>query len=256
MQKIAIGSSILGADQLSRWHLQGYFFVRNKFTPEDITQWQQESDRLWHDFLDPFNVRVETRLHCQGGSVVDRLDPILDISPIFHQLVWSVRLLSLVQEVFQQEAMPFRCKLIRKAPGTCGYLPHQDFPYWEHLGIPADEMLTICVAIDPADSVSGALEVFPGLHHTKLPSDSSSPKDVDPRVLENHSYETAALDAGDLLLFHSLTPHRSSPNISTQKRTVLLPSYVPAKYGRNLSNTYYEWLIARRLSANSKFYFR
>lgn len=59
------------------------------------------------------------------------------------------------------------------------------------------------------------------------------------------SIQVPALEAGDVLVFHSLTPHFSGRNDSEVPRTVLLPSYSVTDDSR-LYQKYYKREIVRR----------
>jgi ectoine hydroxylase-related dioxygenase (phytanoyl-CoA dioxygenase family) len=240
----------LSPEQVQAYHTNGYIVLRGQFSCAEAAQWQEECERLWYTpgLIDTYNVRVESRGRLTGGSVADRLDPVLDLSPRLEALARDERILVPLQSLLGDVAHLFRCKLIRKAPGTLGYSMHQDYPYWEWLGVPPDDMLTVCVAIDPADRQSGAIEVFPGLHQGRLPAPPHEPKDVDESRMDTSHGEIPELNAGDLLIFHSLTPHRSGPNRSAGTRLVLLPSYCAGRHGA-LYEPYNAWFRTYKLEA-------
>jgi ectoine hydroxylase-related dioxygenase (phytanoyl-CoA dioxygenase family) len=223
----------LSARDLAAYRTSGYVVARGRFARAEVAAWRRECERLWAlpGIADLRNLRVEPRGHLVGRPVLDRLDPVIDLSPLFARLVTDRRILGAVASVLGEAATLLKCKLVAKRPGTKGYLMHQDHPYWMWLGLPPDHMLTVYVAIDPAEEVSGAVELFPGLHDRRLPAPPDEPMDVDESAMDTTRGETPRLEAGDLLLFHSLTPHRSAPNRSLDPRRALLPSYVAARYG-------------------------
>lgn len=248
----------LGAADVDRYWSEGFAVLRGCFPEAEVRTWQAECERLFGGAvpLDERNIRVERRGHVSAGAVFDRLDPVLDASPVFSALAADPRMAGAASRLLGEPAAVFRCKLIVKRPGTHGYDLHQDFPYWEHLGIPARELLTIMVAVDPAGAESGALQVFPGLHRDKLPPHPGEPRDVDPGAVAGLSPASPPLEAGDLLLFHSLMPHQSAPNRSEAPRRVLLPSYAPSRYA-GLYARYNDWFVKRKLSTGPEgSYFR
>ena len=220
------------ADRARSYWRDGYATVRGRFTAAEVTAWRAECDRLWGVVTaDPDAPRVQWRGHAQQGQIRDRIDPVVDISPVFAALAADHRLLDPVREVLQAEPALMKAKLIIKRPGTAGYGMHQDFPYWATLGIPADELLTLQVSIDESRADNGAVEVFPHLHHQRLPSLASEPLDVDESRMDVSAGELVELQAGDLLLFHSLTPHRSGPNRSDHSRRALFLTYTTGRHG-------------------------
>ncbi len=126
--------------------------------------------------------------------------------------------------------MFFKDKLIMKRPGTLGYGMHQDYPYWEHLGAPADDYVTCFIALDPFDAASGSTEMFPGLHRRRLPAPPDDPFDCDERHMDLTKGYILDLAPGDVVMMHSLTPHRSAPNRSPLPRRVLIFSYTKARH--------------------------
>jgi ectoine hydroxylase-related dioxygenase (phytanoyl-CoA dioxygenase family) len=89
------------------------------------------------------------------------------------------------------------------------------------MGIAAGMMLSVQVAIDRGTAENGALELYPGLHHSRLPAPAGAPLDTDARALEPFPCEVVASEPGDLLCFHSLTPHQSGPNRAGHPRRTL-----------------------------------
>jgi len=217
---------------------RGYAVVRGRFSREDITAWQRECQRLW-DLVAarPDDPRVQFRNHISGERIADRIDPLLDVSPLFLALSVDPRMMDPVGAMLGGPATIMKAKLITKRPGTHGYGLHQDHPYWASLGIPPDAMLSIMVAIDVTSPENGALEVWPGLHHSQLPAPPEDPYDVDESQVDLTAGELVSLDAGDLLLFHSLVPHRSAPNRSSRPRRAVFLTYVLESY-RAAARTY------------------
>jgi ectoine hydroxylase-related dioxygenase (phytanoyl-CoA dioxygenase family) len=221
------------ADELgARYWRDGYVTLRDRFHADEIAGWRAECERLW-DVLDadPDAARVQWRGHAREGQIRDRIDPVVDISPVFAALAADPRIVTPVRDVLRAEPALMKAKLITKRPGTAGYTMHQDFPYWAPLGIPADDLLTLQVSIDPARADNGAVEVFRGLHHHRLESRPDQPLDVDESRMDATVGELAELAPGDLLVFHSLTPHRSGPNRSTAPRRALFFTYTTAAHG-------------------------
>jgi len=218
----------------------GFIVVRGLFAQACQSEWITECDRLSGILAtaDANNPRFSGRAHLNLGHIFDRIDPVIDISPVFHRIANDAGLTEACGKLLGEPAALFKDKLIAKPPGTFGYLIHQDYPYWENLGIPADLMLTAWVAIDRADEENGALELFPGLHHARIPGTPDAPMDVDERLVDTTLGVIIDMEPGDVLFFHSMAPHRSSPNRSTRHRRSLLLTFVPQRFG-HLYEQYY-----------------
>jgi len=219
------------ADEIARYRRDGYLMRADLFTARETERWTVECDRLWEAVSgrleDP---RVQWRGRVGGGRVADRLDPVLDISPEYTRLAADPRVFTAAASLLDGTATVFKAKLITKRPGTEGYGLHQDFPYWEMLGLPADDYVNVLVAFDRFDPESGATEVFPGLHREKAPAPAGAPLDVDDSWIADRRGVRFDLEPGGVVFFHSLLPHRSAPNRGEHPRRGLFLTYVPARH--------------------------
>ncbi len=212
--------------QIARYRSRGYVAVRGHFGPAEVALWRAECNRLWEALaLEPGQGRIQFREHQNGTTIADRIDPLLDLSPVFRRMSRDPLIVASVESALEGTAKVVKAKLITKRPGTHGYGLHQDFPYWQHLGMPADHLLTVQIAIDPATEESGGVELWPGMHRKILPAPPENRLDVAESAVALAKAELIPLATGDLLLFHSLAPHRSAPNRSTQPRRAVFVTY-------------------------------
>jgi ectoine hydroxylase-related dioxygenase (phytanoyl-CoA dioxygenase family) len=210
----------------------GFVTVRGVLTPVEIADLAAECDRLWSRVpLDRSDPRVQWRGHVDGSTVADRIDPVLDISPLFDRIAHDPWFCATAERVLGEPAAIFKAKLITKRPGTMGYGMHQDYPYWEFLGAPACDYLIAFVAIDRFDAASGATEMFRGYHGAHVPPPPEDPLDTDERLIDARRGVVLDLAPGDVTFMHSFTPHRSAPNRSEHSRRVLILTYVAARHG-------------------------
>jgi ectoine hydroxylase-related dioxygenase (phytanoyl-CoA dioxygenase family) len=228
------------AAQVARYHADGFLVAQRAFEPERIAELAAEADRLERrlDLIDPDNIRCRWQNHVDTGECrFDCFDPVIDLSGACERAARDPRLLAIVSALYGEPACLFKDKLIFKRPGTPGYNLHQDYISWE--GFPTT-FVTAIVAIDAADASNGATEVFAGYHqrgcltprdgmYHQLPDDA-----VDPStgvLLE--------LAPGDVAIFSGFTPHRSSPNRSTQSRRLLYLSYNAVSDGGEQRDRHY-----------------
>ena len=195
--------------------------------------WRTECDRLWAMLsISSGDSRVQFREHANGTAIADRIDPLLDVSRVFKKLSKDPRIVKPVEDALDGHSKVIKAKLITKRPGTHGYGLHQDFPYWQNFGLPADSMLTVQVAIDPSSDENGGVELWPSMHREILPAPAENPLDVAESTVALDAAELIPLGSGDLLFFHSLAPHRSAPNKSNQSRRAVFITYGRLAYGR------------------------
>jgi ectoine hydroxylase-related dioxygenase (phytanoyl-CoA dioxygenase family) len=84
------------------------------------------------------------------------------------------------------------------------------------MGIPADLLVSIVFCIDDMDSANGGLVFFSGLHVRLRPDPKGNPLegDFDREALESVEGCIPETKAGDVIVFHSLVPHKSGANLS------------------------------------------
>jgi ectoine hydroxylase-related dioxygenase (phytanoyl-CoA dioxygenase family) len=224
----------LNQHQLARYQARGFVAVRGRFTAKEIARWATECDRLWALLsTSPGDSRVQFREHVNGTAIADRIDPLLDVSAVFRRLSRDPRIMKPVEDALDGHSKVIKGKLISKRPGTHGYGLHQDFPYWQEFGLPADHLLTVQVAIDPSSEENGGVELWPSRHQHILPAPPGNPLDVAASAVAHDEAELIPLAPGDMLFFHSLAPHRSAPNKSNQSRRAVFITYGRLAYGRS-----------------------
>lgn len=235
-----IASAAEQADPLVReYWTRGFLALRGLFRPEEAAGWAAECDRLLgSDYVRPENIRTPFRM--KSGNYPERIDPIVDISPVFTDVMRDPRITRVVESILVGKALLFKDKLIFKAPGTEGYTMHQDQAWWQLC--PADDILSVSIQIDGANAVNGCIEMFPGYHgHLLTPAGIRT---------NFRAEELARVDAsvgekietlpGDVLIFHSLTPHQSFRNTADVFRRSFYLTYSAERggdfYDRQLVN--------------------
>lgn len=200
------------------WTANGWCLIPGFLDAAELTSLRAEAERLFHD----------KALFGQRGAVPnsttrsDRLDPVIDVSATFAALAQDARLLGIVGNALGGDPQLMKDKFIAKPPGASGYGAHQDAAYWPGLGVDASRFLTAIIFLDDATVEKGAIECVSGLHGQLL-TDADEIADPDEAALGDFTMIEAK--AGDLLLLHSLTPHRSGGNRSDEMRRALLFTY-------------------------------
>lgn len=236
------------AEKTEQYWKDGYTVLTGVFGEDEVEGLRRECDRLWRlDGLDDdLNLRTEFRRGPDGAYVFDRLDPVLDISPPLNAAATRPALLDALAVILGGPAKLLKAKLIQKQPGVQGYAAHQDFLYWKWLDKGPDTLCTVVINLFPSDERSGGIGFYRGSHQQLLPGPADNPEgDFDPAQLDASTIEFPALNAGDVLVFHSLAPHFSGPNASDRPRTVLLPSYCRTDEA-DLYGKYYRREVVRR----------
>jgi ectoine hydroxylase-related dioxygenase (phytanoyl-CoA dioxygenase family) len=235
--------SVLSYEQLKRYNRDGYLVLRGVFTQKEAELWQAECERLLSlkDVLDPLNVRVGFR-NVKGVSTVEKFDPLVDISPVFSELVKDERILTPLRDIYLDEPLLFKDKLVFKLPGMSGYQMHQDGSWWQ--GFPIEGLISVMVAIDGASRANGGLELFPGYHERLLskPGELRGMNEAECAGIDLSKGEVVETEPGDIILFHSFTPHRSGPNTADYSRKQLYLTYSPSSNGQLYKAHYQHYL--------------
>ena len=237
MSRSSSDNKLLSQPQIDAYWRDGFIRVQSVFDSSDVERWRTECDRLWQS-IDETHERVQHRGHRQQGSIADRLDPVTDISPEFDRVANDTRAQAVAADALGADVRIMKAKLIMKRPATMGYDMHQDYPYWEFLGVPADHIVVLVIPLDVSNPESGAIEFFPGRHRERIAPPEDNALDTDPSQVDLSTGVCLELDPGDVALFHPLTPHQSGPNISDHSRRALYYTFARAEHG-NLFDRYY-----------------
>jgi ectoine hydroxylase-related dioxygenase (phytanoyl-CoA dioxygenase family) len=211
----------------------GYGLIRSLLSSDEIGRLVRESERLWRQHIDAGfgNLRFGTRTDRSGKTVIDRIDPVADISETFAALNQDQRFVSIAEFGLGESVTVMKEKLIYKWPDTRGFGPHRDQAYTTpKSGVPGSEVVTISLSLDRATRATGPTEFFPCLRTQPTAAPAGEPRDVDERELRDIPSCMPETDPGDVILFDGQVPHRSDWNRSDHCRRVYMISFVPARY--------------------------
>ena len=191
---------------------------------EEIAAWPDSSTKWMHH-----------RERTERGDV--RLARTENFVPYHHgmkELLTQGRLIDAVSELLGEPAALYKEKVNYKYPGGGGYAAHQDAPAYDFI----THHITCLVPIDPMNEANGCLDFSPGRHKEGLIG-LDSQGCIDPGVAATLEWKTAPVEPGDILVFSSYAPHRSSPNHSDQPRRGIYLTYNALSEG-DFREQYYE----------------
>lgn len=221
----------IDATRIDGYRRKGYLALRGVFGAGEVAAWGAESRRLLRlGLAHEDNWRTVLYRGPAGLAVVDRLSPVVDISPVFASLARDERILRPLGELCGEAVRLFKDKLIYKMPGAAGYEMHQDYSSWQTF--PRD-LVNVIVAIDGADAENGGVEFFPGYHDRLLSAagELRYMSDAEARRIDHGGGEVLQTEPGDVVVFDCLTPHRSGVNRSNRLRRQLYLTYSSARHG-------------------------
>ena len=130
----------------------------------------------------------------------------------------------------------FKDKINYKLPSGNGFAAHLDAPAYDHIG--KIEHLTANFAVDKATLENGCIEVVPGSH--KMDVALAHGGAISKTWEDSHQWTPVPLHPGDVLLFGSHLAHRSGPNHTNRRRSMVYATYSGKRDGQDLKQRYYK----------------
>jgi ectoine hydroxylase-related dioxygenase (phytanoyl-CoA dioxygenase family) len=227
---------------VERYWREGYCTAPSVVTAEHVTRLRAESDRLLHLCAgDPqryaSRIQWEVDYLAEGERagmerVIRKLEPVIDLSPIFAELAFHPGIVEPVSAIFGEPVELFEDKLNLKLPGGSPYPWHQDWVCcWQ---AHSDELVTCFIYLDDADASNGCLQVIPGSHADKrcYPFKPGDHFEIDPAHVPHEKAVPVPLRAGDMIFFDAYLLHYSDLNRSTVPRRSIIYTYNPARLGK------------------------
>jgi hypothetical protein len=206
----------------------GLGVVRGLFEPREIPLLADEADRLVSAAADGDRYGYE-RLP-DGRRVVARIRPVADLSPAFAGLKQDARLTGLAAAALGEPAAVLADTLLVKWPGAGARAAHRNGARLTAAGVPATDIVTVLLALDPVTVTHGTPEFFPGMRHVAPPVTAASKLRVASRTLDDEWSLMPELAAGDVTLFDALLPHRTGINRGQSVRRLFALSFAPMRY--------------------------
>lgn len=233
-------TAALSADQLERYHTDGYLVCEGVVSDELVEQARDELLVLIdedgpHRFMeaDEVTVRAIYGLHDRGG--------------VWQKLAYAPSLFGAAAELLDGPTYLFQWKINPKA-GVSGerWEWHRDFDFWcQEDGIPEPLMVTAALFLDDVTPDNGPMVVVPGSHRAVADLDPSEPETGgdgwDALVSSSLKYtvadeEIATYDGdsppravcgprGTAMFFHPNLIHSSSDNKSAARRALGFLTY-------------------------------
>lgn len=230
----------LGAEEIARFHDQGYVVVRDVVAPETIARlnaeidgWIEESRGHARNYGETPNGKARFDLeagHCAETPRLRRVANPADISQAYRDVLWDGAIPDLVTELIGPDVKFHHCKLNMKLPGADTYVGyHQDHPFDPHTN---DDVVVALLMLDDMTLDNGCLTVVPGSHRERYTHYQG-----DRFVGEIGAEHRAAFDAravpilgkaGDLCLQSTWIVHGGGRNETDRPRRILICDYTAA----------------------------
>lgn len=223
------------SEQLSPFDRDGFSIMENLLSPEEVSEFRAEVERLAADksLLDDERViREKTSNRVRSVFEVHKL------SAAVADLVRQTRIVGLARQVLGSDVYLHQTR-INYMPGFrgTGFYWHSDFETWHaEDGMPAPRAVSLSIALTDNYPFNGSLMVMPGSHRTFVPCVGATPADHYRESLREQEIGVPSTEditvlaqrygitqftgrAGSALLFDSNIMHGSANNITPFPRS-------------------------------------
>jgi phytanoyl-CoA hydroxylase len=216
--------SFLSPADFAKYCADGFVLVRGAVSGEEV--------QAVAAAIDPFEAEGEAFLRRQpdGRYLIAKADAITFTThvaaraPLLRGFASSAPFLGLARDLIGPSVRLYWDQAVYKKPE-----PSREFPWHQDNGytfVEPQEHLTCWVALCDTDETNGCVWVVPGMHrHGTL---SHWWTETGFRCLDEAPGAVAVpARAGDIVVFSSLTPHRTGPNLSAAVRKAYILQYAP-----------------------------
>ncbi|GAA2756446.1 phytanoyl-CoA dioxygenase family protein [Actinopolymorpha rutila] len=221
----------LSAEDVARYHEEGYIAVDDVLTDEEVAELQRVTDnfveqsRQVTEHTDVFDLEPG---HTPEQPRLRRLKSPDKQHVAYDRVLRNDRILDLVSQLIGPGIRYKTTKLNLKSPEYGSPVEwHQDWAFYPHTN---DDLLAVGVAIDDMMLENGCLMVVPGSHKGPVLDhhrDGYFAGAVAPDGLSGRAVPIE-LRAGGISLHHARLLHGSAPNTSSRPRRLLLFEYAAA----------------------------
>lgn len=216
----------LTADQLARFHDEGFLFLPGKFSPDEAAMLLAEAhavyalnrEEVWRESTGVARTAFAAHLYNEG----------------FRRLGAHPRLIEPVRQILEEEVYMHQYKVNAKAAFDGEVWQwHQDYGTWARDDLmPEPRAMNIAVFLEDVTPANGPLMFIPGSHKegtqeaghdlatTSYPLWTLDRATVT-RLANQGGIEAPIGPAGSVVMFHGNLVHASPPNISPFNRTIV-----------------------------------
>jgi ectoine hydroxylase-related dioxygenase (phytanoyl-CoA dioxygenase family) len=219
----------LSPQQIASFHKDGYLIVKNFISKQAVEKLYTTATADHSMETNSINVTDQTG---KNSKLSLWFTPGNDV---FGYMTRSEKMVNSVAALLDSDApvCHFHSKLMQKEPKVGGAWEwHQDYGYWyKNQFMFPDQLLSVMVALTPANKQNGCLQVIKGSHKLGRINHGFAGEQVGAdmvmveNALKSMDLVYVEIEPGDALFFHSNILHRSEANLSENARWSIISCY-------------------------------
>lgn len=228
-----------GSNLKSEFEDQGFLWVKNFFSDEDVAYIQRMAHQMHEDATQERSDLI-TVPEASDPRKLCRIEDMLGCYPDLNAFI-EEKLTQFIEETMEEPYNTFKDKLNFKWPHGGAFVAHQDFPAFAPF--PPKSHVNAMICIDPATLENGCLHIAKNWRKTfdECASDHILPYveegmnhgSIEPRLVKKIDWLPLETSPHDLILFNSFVPHYSEPNHSDKSRRAMFITYNRAAEGEH-----------------------
>ena len=218
------GGGYLSQDDLKRFDEQGYLLCPAVFDADRLARAVQEIEPFEEKVEDFLRTQEDGRLFIAKAGAITFTTHLVNRSRYLREFSTVPAILGLCQDLIGPDVRLYWDQAVYKKPGNPEEFPfHQDNGYTY---IEPQNYLTCWVALTDTDEENGCPWVIPGMHRYGTLAHEFTPIGWRCTPSSPDAVPVPA-KAGDIVVFSSLTPHRTGPNLTDSVRKTYILQYAP-----------------------------
>ena len=217
---------LINDEQAKSYNEKGYFILEDAVDPDTVAQLLAEMDPVEKSFAQLLRDKFQGKMFIARADEITFTPHLVTRSEAAKAFTRSKLFADLVHDLLGPDVRLYWDQAVYKKPKTPNEFPwHQDNGYTY---VNPQQYLTCWVALTDADEENGCPYVMPGVHrqgtlaHQTTDLGFECAKDSDGEAI------AAPVRAGSIVVFSSLTPHKTGPNVTSDRlRKTYIVQFAP-----------------------------
>jgi ectoine hydroxylase-related dioxygenase (phytanoyl-CoA dioxygenase family) len=216
---------ILDAAQARAWNERGCFLLRDAFTPAEMAAVQAEIDPVEERVASVLRAHPDKKIFIAEDGNITFTVHMAARSPALRAFCQHRVFTDLCHDLIGPDVRLYWDQAVYKKPERPGVFPwHQDNGYTY---LEPQQYLTCWVALTDATRENGCPWVAPGLHRLGTLAHTLTPHGWQCLDADPPDAEPIEAPAGSIVVFSSLTPHKTGPNLGGGVRKAYIVQFAP-----------------------------